>query len=343
MAAVAADRDGADRGVEQVAWAAEWSTWYTQYLRRAAEQSERTLELYQRVIDCVARGELAPTAHQDRLNAFYKTRGATYGVKLSDVTLRFFSGVVQSSTAYSREMADVLTPDVAPPFPMPTLDPSDPARWFQQLAEYGRELSENAASAYQSFLDRVSAGEVAPREVQLAAAGFFERRVPEFLHDLGSRYFELLNGLNDIRSGGEQEFLADLLATAGRDGREPALVLNLVGPLGTSCTATISLANTRDERAIIRCSVTDVRRIDGVGPAFIPRIDITPDHLELAPGEEAVLSVVVRLDEGDYDPNVQYVGALFITGHGEPRLEVPLRITATQTVQAATSEDERAN
>ncbi len=325
-----------------MAWAAEWSTWYTQYLRRAAEQSERTLDLYQRVIDCVSRGELAPSAHQDRLNAFYKTRGATYGAKLSDLTLRFFGGVVQSSTSYSREMSEVVTPNAAPPPPLPRLDPADPARWFQQLADYGRDLSANAATAYQAFLDRVAAGEVAPREVQLAAASFFERRVPEFLHDLGGRYFELLNGLNDIRSAGEQEFLADLLATAGRDGREPTLALTLVGPLGTSCTATISLANTRDEPALIRCSVTDVRRIDGVGPAFIPRIDITPDRLDLAPGEEASLSVVVRLDEDDYDPDVPYVGAVYITGHGEPRLEVPLRITATQPVQTATSADEHA-
>ena len=57
------------------AWAAEWSSAYTDYLRRASGQSASTLDLYQQVTEHIARGQLAPTAAQDMLPGFVQARG----------------------------------------------------------------------------------------------------------------------------------------------------------------------------------------------------------------------------------------------------------------------------
>jgi hypothetical protein len=80
----------------------------------------------------------------------------------------------------------------------------------------------------------------------------------------------------------------------------------------------------------VRCHVSDVRRADGVDPAFAPDVTFSPEPLELGPGEEARLLLTLRLDEASFVPDAPYVATLHITGHGEPRLEVPLRITATE-------------
>ena len=83
--------------------------------------------------------------------------------------------------------------------------------------------------------------------------------------------------------------------------------------------------------------MSEVRRADGVGPAFAADVGVEPDGLELEPEEEGLLVVTLRLDEETYEPDVLYVGTLQITGHGEPRLEVPLRITATGPVATTDS------
>lgn len=185
------------------------------------------------------------------------------------------------------------------------------------------------ASSYKSFLDRVAAGQVASDSLKQVASESLEQRFPEYLRQLGRLYFELLSGLNDLRAAGEQDFLAGTIAPTGRSNSSVALALSLTGPPGGSASATLSIANTREQPARIRYRFTDVRRADGIGPAFPLKISVTPEQLELQPSEEASLTLALGLDEADYAPNTLYVGALHITGHGEPRLEVPLRIMVT--------------
>ena len=65
------------------------------------------------------------------------------------------------------------------------------------------------------------------------------------------------------------------------------MVVQLSSPIGASASAIVSLENTRSERAVIRCMVTDVRRADGVGPAFVPDVVFDPDSLMLDPDRKA--------------------------------------------------------
>jgi hypothetical protein len=245
--------------------------------------------------------------------------------------MRFFGEMVRLSTAYLEGLGHAVMPDLPPPPAPPRFEQSDPARWYRQLTDYSRDLGASAAESYRSVLDEVAAGRVRPGEVQEAASGYLQDRVPELLRQLGELYFELLTDLNDLRADSEQEFLTGMLDRAREGQGDQAFALTLTAPLGGRAQASVSIANTRDERARIQCVTTDVRRADGVGPAFVPRLVVTPEGLELAPGEEGRLVLSVELDPGTYDPNAVYVGTLFITGHEDPRLEVPLRIVATES------------
>ncbi len=189
-------------------------------------------------------------------------------------------------------------------------------------------------SAYQSLLERVAAGEMAPNRIQEASSDYLSQRLPEHLRRLSRLYFELLNGLNDLRAGYEEEFLAGVLATAHAPDQETPAALNLAGPIGGTTSASLSLTNTKSQPASIHCSVTDVRRADGVGPAFAPKVIVAPEVLELRPGEEASVVLSLHLAEGDYEPDRLYVGAVHIARRGEPRVEMPLRITATPAAPA---------
>jgi hypothetical protein len=281
-------------------------------------------------MDSVARGELAPTVFQEMLISFAQARGTTYTDQLAELSMRFFSGLVQVSTAYANELAELVAPGSAAPAPiMPQYDPANPVQWYQDLTDYANQLSARSMEAYQTLFKQVASGEVQPGRLQDVSSNYLERRMPEILHRLSGLYFDLLNGLNDLRAGYEEEYLNGILSTANQAGQGPDFAINLVAPLGEIASASLSLANTRTETTVIRYMVTDVRRADGVGPAFPPKITFTPDLLELQPGQESSLTVSLQLEAGDFEPQVLYVGILQIIRHDEPRLEVPLRITAT--------------
>ena len=150
------------------------------------------------------------------------------------------------------------------------------------------------------------------------------------------RLFDVLNGLNDLRTGYEEEFLTEVLAAVEGHGQGEPFVLNLTAASGETASASLALSNTKDEPTVIRCRTSEVRRADGVDPAFAPKITITPESLNLQPGEEASVTLSLKLDEGDFAVGVVYVGTLQITSHGEPSFEVPLRINATPAGERAT-------
>jgi hypothetical protein len=159
--------------------------------------------------------------------------------------------------------------------------------------------------------------------------------VVEHLGRITRLYFDLLNGLTDVRTSYEEQYLREVLATANQPGQSTPLEINLIAEVGETTSSSFSVANDSQTRAIIRCTTTDVRRADGVGPAFSPAIAIAPDELVLDPGQEASVRLGLLLDASVYEPDALYVGDLHISRTGEPRLDVPLRVTALQIAPAA--------
>ena len=295
----------------------DWSAAYAHYLLRAAQQTARTQSLYYLVLQRVSRGELSPATLRDAMTTFAERRGGDYGIRVADASARFFSGLVQLAAGAST--------------PPPPYDPADPYGWYQRLASYTADVQRRSVEAYREQLER------AAREGSSATvADEYTRRAGEQVSALGRLYFELLERVVEIGAAGEEEYLGTVLAGATAADTGPPVV-ELTAPLGTSASAVVSLENTRGDRAVIRCTVSEVRRADGVGPSFLPNVVVDPDGLMLDPEQEGTVRLSLTLDPDVYAPAADYVGAVQVLRHGEPRLDLPLRIRAAGPVAAQTS------
>ncbi len=311
----------------QTEGSADWSASYAHYVMRSAQRSVRALDLYSSVLRRVAQGELSPATVRDLLSALSESRGAAYSARLTELSACFFAGLVQVAGHASH--------------PPPAFDAADPMAWLRRLVEYANEVNHRAVRDYQAEVERAAAGRADAPETQGAFSNFYAARATEQIRDLGRLYFDMLQGATDLGADFQEELLRAVLA-APHPSVADAPVLHLAGPSGERAALSLTIENTRDEPAAIRCQVTDVRRADGVGPAFVPAIQIDPGDLVLGPNEETTLVVSLVLDRETYQPDVVYVAGLRISREGEPRLEIPLRITATtaeprQEASAATA------
>jgi hypothetical protein len=155
------------------------------------------------------------------------------------------------------------------------------------------------------------------------------QQLPGYMQLMTQLYFDLLNGLNDVRSAYEEAYFRGLLAMAKPDDSDAPVTLTLAGPVGTTSAASLSITNTTGQPTRIGHQIVDVRRVDGAGPSFVPAIAFAPETLELEPDEEGTLTVSLQLDPEQYDSDALYRGALLLTGGSDVPLQVELRILAT--------------
>lgn len=304
---------------------ADWSTSYTQFLSRSAALSARSLKLYQEALERVSQGKLPPTVFQDHLPRFVQAHAAEYTTRVAEVGAHFLSEVMRLGASVAQQPPDSQTatePKIVPP----RFDVSNPSRWFEQLGEYAGQLNARAMKAYRTQLDRVAAGETTPSEAQHHSTDYLARQLPDYLQQMTQLYMDLLGRLNDIRTSYEETYFRGMLASANREESEVPVSLTLTGFAGAIVTASLSVTNTTAHRTAIVCQITDVRRSDGIGPAFVPALVIFPETLELAPDEEGTLTVSLHLDPQQYDPGASYTGALHISGGPDLQVEVQLRI-----------------
>lgn len=202
-----------------------------------------------------------------------------------------------------------------------------PATLQESLAEFARcrggAFASSITGLHQRFLGRLvdlsleRLRTAVPSEVAPAA---------EFVDHVARLSFALVNDVAEIRTKYQEDYLREALRIGTPAGGS---AITLVARLGETASASLSVAGSTPAPATLRCFVTDVRRADGVGPAFVPSMVITPEVLQVEPGEDAVVAMSLQLDESLYKPDVVYVGALQIAGGSEARIDVPLRIRAT--------------
>jgi len=306
--------------------AMDWSTSYSQYLARSAAISARTLNLYQLALERVSQGKLPTTIFQDHFPTFAVAHGPEFANRFAEVGSRFLSDLVRLGSSFSQQPPNVEAERETVP---PRFDASNPSRWYEQIAEYAGQLNARAIKAYRAQLDRVAAGETTPSEVQQQTAEQMAQQLPGYMQLMTRLYFDLLNGLNDVRSAYEETYFQGLLTTSKPDDSDATVKLTLEGPAGANTAACLSVTNTTGQRARIGHKVVDVRRVDGAGPSLVPAIAFVPETLELGPDEEGTLTVSLQLDPKQYDTDVLYTGALYLTGGSDVPLEVELRILAT--------------
>ena len=300
-----------------------WTTSYSQYLTRSAALSARTLSLYQLALEQVSQGKLPPTIFQDHFPAFAVAHAAEFTHRYGEVGSRFLSGLVRLGPNSWQEQADAR--EVVPP----QFDASNPARWYEQIAEYAGQLNARAIKAYRAQLDRVAAGETTPSEIQQQTAEQMAQQLPGYLERMTQLYFDLLNGLNDVRATYEETYFRGLLAAAKADGGDAIVTITLAGPAGTHTAASLAVTNSSGQRARIGHQIGDVRRVDGAGPSLVPAMAFAPEPLELEADEEGTLTLSLWLDPEEYDTDVLYTGKLYLTGGSEVPLELELRILAS--------------
>ena len=180
----------------------DWSTSYSQCLARSAALSARTLNLYQLALERVTQGRLAPTIFQDHFPSFASVHGAEFANRFAEAASRFLSDLVRLGSSFSQQAEDSVAAEreIVPS----RFDASNPARWYEQVAEYAGELNGRALKAYRAQLDRVAAGEKTPSEAQQHTAGQMAQRLPGYMQSMTQLFFDLLNGLNDVRSAEEE-------------------------------------------------------------------------------------------------------------------------------------------
>ncbi len=305
----------------------DWSTSYSQYLARSAALSARTLNLYQLALERVSQGKLPPTIFQDYFPTFALAHGSEFTNQFAELGSRFLSHLVRLGSSFSQQAPDVVGEEreTVPP----RFDASNPARWYEQIAEYAGQLNARAIKAYRLQLDRVATGETTPSEVQQHTAEQVAQQLPGYMQLMTQIYFDLLNGLNDVRSAYEETYFRGILDTADPDGSDAPVTLTLAGPVGTTSAASLSVTNATRQRTRIGYQIVDVRRVDGAGPSIVPAIGFVPETLELDPDEEGTLAISLQLDPEKYDSDALYSGALLLTGASDVPLEVELRVLAT--------------
>jgi hypothetical protein len=306
----------------------DWPASYSQFLTRSASNTTKTLKLYQQVLEYISQGRLPPTIFQEHLPHFIQRHGADYAERLTRLGAEFLSSITELNRGDARNSAGAK--DIEEEIPVPVFEASNPAKWFEQYAEYAGKLNAKALKAYKRQLDQVADGEMTPEDAQQKVASQMSHQLPEYMQQVGQLYFNLVNRLDELRSSYEEDYFGGMLALVNGRESEPIAYVLLSGPLGGVAFASFTITNTTGVRSPIRYIATEVRRADGVGPAFAPKVAIAPEVLELGPGEEETLSFSLQLNADQYDPETPYIGFLYITGDGDLRVEMQLRITATR-------------
>ncbi len=142
-----------------------------------------------------------------------------------------------------------------------------------------------ASDAYQTLLDRVAAGDAAPDPgAARRPRDVLQQRLPEHLRRLVGLCFDLLNGLDAVRAGFGEEYLTGVLAHGSAARRTHPVRARSQRPRSTRprrprCRSPTHATTSRSSS----CRISDVRRADGVGPAFTPQATLSPAEAELGP------------------------------------------------------------
>ena len=300
---------------EFVTAASETGAAHTLYMLRAAAHATRSLQLLDQVIACVARRQLTPAALEQSLRAFLSTHAGSLERDARAATTRFVGGLMSSAIVPSHDAE-----------PRVDIDRSDLDGSLERVAREATARAAAAMSMYQSSIDSLGAGEITLDELRRSLRKEYNRSVSRELSRAAELWFGLLADLDDMRAKLTEQYLLDALRSANPIGFDGDGV-ELTGRVNTTVSTTVTLENTMAEQVVLRCAVSDVRRADAIGPAFVPNIVLTPAELVVDADRIATVAVSLWLDDAIYDTDARYIGALGISRDGAPRVDVPLSIT----------------
>jgi hypothetical protein len=305
--------------------AADLISRYQDHLSRKMASAQETRDIYDRLLRQVASGELDPRALDRELNSFVQINGPAYAARIADLTRRFLAGLVHACSHDPSGVFDEIAAGASQPAPEPPdLDGADWADWIPRLVDDAEQARVAQTRALRTVLDRVASGELDPEVVERTILDRSRQQVSASVTRIAELSVEMLNGLDDANS----TFGMDYLRSIARRAERPDSI-ELGGRLGESVQVRLLVANDEPVSEAMRCAITDVRREDGVGPAFEPEVTITPSRFDLAPGGEVPVACSLILSEV-YAPDVTYVGEFRVLTDTATVLAIPLRVRATE-------------
>ncbi len=322
----------------------DWAQWNQALAGYALEQTKRAQSRYQQLLEKVANGEITPATIQEYSARFATDSGALLSRDSAELNTRFFEGLLRLNQQFTESLFDQLNNGSGQPDdPMESLYldfVGSPGATVSAslIVENTRAESADVCCRISEFRDADRKGSPFRAPLEVTPTDF--RLRPGETRDVSLRLVlepEVFvpgwnySGTLLINKNGQGIVVAlAARATGDQHDGQTSSVVNLSGPIGGVAATTLKIANTKQERASIRCTATDVRRADGIGPAFAPKIISTREVFDVGPGEEASLQLSLQLDEAAYETDALYTGAVLITGLGKSRIEVPLRIIASQ-------------
>lgn len=181
---------------------------------------------------------------------------------------------------------------------------------------------------YFAELAALANGEKTASEARRESTRSLNKSIARDLSHTASAWFAFLGALDEQRGRAAEAYLVDVLRRVNPIGFDGDVV-ELSGPINTRIETVITFDNALAERTLLRCDVVDVRRADGVGPAFIPALVLSPKEIIVDGDNAAELSLSLWLDADVYATQSPYVGSLHVSRDDAPRLDLPLRITPT--------------
>jgi hypothetical protein len=298
---------------------------YQEYVERKAASSHATRESYSRLLDRVASGDVDPKLLDRGLNWFWHAYGPDHAIAISELTMRFFTEVVRLTLDQSRALINEVAPDTAgrSHIEPPGVDPTDWTTWLSRLIDYAERERSAQRDALASAIEQAAAATHGPERVDANATDAPQKESSRVVERLASLSFEVLAGLDSINDDLGLRYLTAVVP----DDRPDAVELS--GALGESVDCRFVVSNDKRAIAAVQCEVTEMRREDGIGPAFEPSATVTPDGLRLPPDGSAQISCSIALTDL-FVGEATYLGELRVLAGDDAALRVPIRIRVTE-------------
>lgn len=276
-----------------------------QYLMRSALDATQFAQRHQQVIGALARSQVTSAQVERALS------DTTAWQEVADEVAAAMSTFVESLTQHAL---------------LPHEHATDAADTPAQTTDVPLHRHHADATALTAILVRLAQPDVTTGARRRALTRLNTFNVNDTLRRTATAWFGMLESVNGATLRALNPSLLGVLRATQPIGYAAA-VIELAGPVAASVTTQLEIENTLQRPASLRCSCHEIRRADGIGPAFTPAITVTPEHQVLDALAEGTITVSLWLDDAQFDAATMYVGAMSVESDGGTTLGIPLRIT----------------
>jgi hypothetical protein len=217
-----------------------------------------------------------------------------------------------------------------PPRPAASYRVDDWAHWHEAFKNRVVDEHNEASAQYQVLLRKIAAGEITAEAMQEHLRRFVDQRTPDYARQAAELNTMFFDGLITLNQRSVDDLFKQLMSTGVSSAREAeTLSLSLVGSSGTIVTGSLTVENLLAHRSQVSCSISEFRRTDGTGPAFLAACEAEPAEFWLDPNETRVITVRLLLKPDVFPIGHNFAATMLIHGGGEEDILVFILAGAT--------------